>query len=472
MTTLPSAKYRITVGCFDTAKAGNTAVFDFKAGDVEFSITSAGNNLSEVSYDFMLMSDEDLIWKASGTDTKSIDYIYIQRMGDATTEVKKYDYTVNAVDDDGNLLKELSAGTEDEGTKAKIAYSTYILKDGVLYKSSVTNKEYNYSFELLIADQVENITYKVTGLSDVVYLEEGENIEGLKPCTSANTGIRSSNSASAYAEEDIEFVKLSAGVYQLTACIFDSAKNPDSHWIFKAGEEQIADLHCETVNYVELTSEAFSISADNTPVYIAKGGNGDRGIDFIFIQKVGDIVAPTSQAVTIGTGGWATMVAAADLDFSDILGLEAYTATLSGDKVELTKVDNVQAGTGVVLKGNVDTYDIPYATDASVTAKGDLKGEAVDGVAAITSYKFYGLTVRDGKACFALVESGNIPAGKAYLQVDAASARDIFTIGGDATAIKAVDAVTENGVVYNVSGQRVAQPSKGLYIVNGKKVIK
>ena len=30
---------------------------------------------------------------------------------------------------------------------------------------------------------------------------------------------------------------------------------------------------------------------------------------------------------------------------------------------------------------------------------------------------------------------------------------------------------TVNGEYYNLRGQRVAQPTKGLYIVNGKKVV-
>jgi hypothetical protein len=42
----------------------------------------------------------------------------------------------------------------------------------------------------------------------------------------------------------------------------------------------------------------------------------------------------------------------------------------------------------------------------------------------------------------------------------------------DVTAIEAVKAQNvENGQYFNLAGQRVAQPTKGLYIVNGKKVI-
>ncbi|MBP1540974.1 MAG: hypothetical protein ILA25_02255 [Prevotella sp.] len=48
-----------------------------------------------------------------------------------------------------------------------------------------------------------------------------------------------------------------------------------------------------------------------------------------------------------------------------------------------------------------------------------------------------------------------------------------FDDDNEPTGIKAVNNIDTNadGIYYNLSGQRVAQPTKGLYIVNGKKVI-
>ena len=42
---------------------------------------------------------------------------------------------------------------------------------------------------------------------------------------------------------------------------------------------------------------------------------------------------------------------------------------------------------------------------------------------------------------------------------------------GAATAIKNVNADTENGAIYNLQGQRVSQPERGIFVKNGKKVI-
>ena len=41
----------------------------------------------------------------------------------------------------------------------------------------------------------------------------------------------------------------------------------------------------------------------------------------------------------------------------------------------------------------------------------------------------------------------------------------------DQTGISRIENVKENGAVYDLQGRRVENPTKGLYIVNGKKVM-
>lgn len=69
-----------------------------------------------------------------------------------------------------------------------------------------------------------------------------------------------------------------------------------------------------------------------------------------------------------------------------------------------------------------------------------------------------------------------VKAGTAYLEVpeaDAVGAKG-FTLNGEATGIEGVNANVENAkAIYNLNGQRVASMAKpGLYIVNGKKVVR
>ena len=69
--------------------------------------------------------------------------------------------------------------------------------------------------------------------------------------------------------------------------------------------------------------------------------------------------------------------------------------------------------------------------------------------------------------------SGTIAARKAYLEISAAANFLSFSFDDETTGIEKVEnaAVNANGTMFNLAGQRVAQPTKGLYIVNGKKVV-
>ena len=71
-------------------------------------------------------------------------------------------------------------------------------------------------------------------------------------------------------------------------------------------------------------------------------------------------------------------------------------------------------------------------------------------------------------------------AGKAYLSVTSTPAQPAAVQGyrldgNEVTGIEAVEAANENAVIYTISGVRVNAEKgnlpKGLYIVNGKKVL-
>ena len=69
---------------------------------------------------------------------------------------------------------------------------------------------------------------------------------------------------------------------------------------------------------------------------------------------------------------------------------------------------------------------------------------------------------------------GTLQAGEAYLKLDNALDGEAIELLDAATAINdAKRQISDNEVIYNFNGQRVDNPRvKGLYIKNGKKVIK
>jgi hypothetical protein len=62
---------------------------------------------------------------------------------------------------------------------------------------------------------------------------------------------------------------------------------------------------------------------------------------------------------------------------------------------------------------------------------------------------------------------------RAYIEMLNGAPAPSMAIEGDATGISEVRSMTEDGKndIYDLQGRKVQNPGKGLYIVNGKKVI-
>lgn len=75
---------------------------------------------------------------------------------------------------------------------------------------------------------------------------------------------------------------------------------------------------------------------------------------------------------------------------------------------------------------------------------------------------------------FVRTKSGTLAAGKCYLDVSSYSslAREFFIDDeGEITEIEEVEAKKEEDEYYDLSGRRVLNPTRGIYIINGQKVI-
>ncbi len=173
--------------------------------------------------------------------------------------------------------------------------------------------------------------------------------------------------------------------------------------------------------------------------------------------------------VKVSSAGWATLYTDVALDFSGT-GLTAYTATCDGSTVTLTEVDDVPAGTGVVLKGEANEYFIPTATSSS-NDQGSLIGSATDATACPASAGFtYYILTKDGAgdAQFNPAVEGSIAAGKAYLKLGSAAKSLKVVFAGTATNVDAPVVVeTEEEVLFNMAGIQVDKNFKG-FVVNQK----
>ena len=184
----------------------------------------------------------------------------------------------------------------------------------------------------------------------------------------------------------------------------------------------------------------------------------------------------THVGVSVTSAGWATLYTPYALDFSGVEGLTAYTATLEGSEVTLTKVNNVPANTGVVLKGAANTYDIPVIASSS-TPQGSLQGSATESTNANAAPdgKAYYILTKSGKDAEFQAASGTIAAGKAYLVADWTSggtAKSLrVVVDGQTTDVTAPEVVEteEEEVLYNMAGIQVDKNFKGV-VINQKGV--
>ncbi len=206
-------------------------------------------------------------------------------------------------------------------------------------------------------------------------------------------------------------------------------------------------------------------------------------------------------AATITSVGCATFYSECDLDFTG----KAVTANIITDATKATGLltlaskAKVPANTGLYLEGEAGTYEIPIFTgdegDLESTfgnmLVGVLKSKKIyqidgdntnyiltvnkaDGTTASTPKFFKVFDDGDGDLYEEEQDGNTVPGGKAYLQIPTAmAAHEFFWFDDDMTGIEKVNVDTKalNGAYYNLAGQRVAQPTKGLYIVNGKKVV-
>lgn len=199
-----------------------------------------------------------------------------------------------------------------------------------------------------------------------------------------------------------------------------------------------------------------------------------------------DVVEPI--VLTVTSAGVATTYLPYDAVIPDAdFFVVAVVKEIAGTTARLKRVrDNIiPANTGVLIFANAGDYVLapsPTACTESVVS-------LLHGVLESTSVKT--LTQQEGKSIYVLSRGTNeyigfkkatgsttvktIPAHKAYLPFDdSGEAKSIsFSFGeDDALDIDLLKYSPENTAdIYDLTGRKVAAPKKGIYIVNGKKVL-
>ena len=201
------------------------------------------------------------------------------------------------------------------------------------------------------------------------------------------------------------------------------------------------------------------------------------------ISKIAVTLAPK---VTITAAKYATFSSPYRLNFEGS-NVKAYKAiSTDGESVTLVEMTVVDANVGVLLHAETaDTYYIPSTSAAATSAAGNLlqsTATAAHNIAADEVGRAYvfGKFNDTEVGFFKAAEGKTIDASKSYLLLDTPPANNAnflsFVFGdeeqGETDGIKAVSTKVENGVRYNLAGQKVGADYKGIVIVNGKKYLR
>ncbi len=210
----------------------------------------------------------------------------------------------------------------------------------------------------------------------------------------------------------------------------------------------------------------------------------------IYKEATSEVLSTTYTPVTISSIGYATMYLADAVAMP--AGVEAYIATgVNGDYLQMEQVmGTLPAETGVILKAAEGEYAFIHLTEKAADVSDNLlEGTTVDTYVAGPAYVLANETKGVGlyKATLNKDEAGadgtthfKNNANKAYLPASAVASNApmfSFSRGGDeedTTGIEYSSPLNSmpSTAIYDLTGRRVEKMEKGIYIVNGKKVIR
>lgn len=184
----------------------------------------------------------------------------------------------------------------------------------------------------------------------------------------------------------------------------------------------------------------------------------------------------TSYPVTITSYKYASYRTPTKLDFSG-MDVSAYTASVGGDNVVLTKIEDgiVPANKGVILYSETaGTYDVPV-TDAA-TSLSDTGLSISDGSSATKESGIYVLGKKNGNVGFyRWIGDNSLPEGRVYLSPPAARDYLSFMFDEETTKVEVSShaACLSHERWSDLSGRSLTgrPTAKGVYVINGRKVV-
>lgn len=282
----------------------------------------------------------------------------------------------------------------------------------------------------------------------------------------------------------------------------------------QAADEIVGDVHyyyssCDAPEFT-LTDKVPVVDATNAKitnativrnnpngiVYLAEGSTADNGNNIVVNGTCANLVltdghpftATKNFEATNATYEMTAIAASTDKSFGTIMlpfainslpnGAKAYSLennVVWGEDIHATEVSSIAANTPTIVtaKGTYAANNVAIAATESSYENGQLVGTYKAMEAIENSYV---LQKHDDRVAFYLVNNTKptVKPFRAYIKPQSTNAKQFIKVvfDGEATGIKEITSDNTKAEIIDLSGRRVAKAQKGVYIINGKKVIK
>jgi len=227
------------------------------------------------------------------------------------------------------------------------------------------------------------------------------------------------------------------------------------------------------------TANVFNIYNTNTNSTIACQTNGSLyteagNADFTLAEASQASVPVSCKAGKFGTTivPFTPSINNSDIKFYTVTGVE-------NERVQITEVTELAANVPYLIK-NVGSSDFSETLSGWGTATADKVDGTLTGVytaatipaSAGNTTNYVLQTQEETQAFYKVAADFTATAYKCYLTVTSENPVKAFFLDfGGEDAINGIEAETENAEIFNLAGQRVNKAQRGIYIINGKKVL-
>lgn len=274
-----------------------------------------------------------------------------------------------------------------------------------------------------------------------------------------------------------------SSTYDYAPAILDGKNDGDYFIATRDGINKIKfQLNSLTDRYISSNSSKIS-GTDYYAVQLNKNNNGT-----VLSLTIEEATEENVSMFISSSADWGTFVAPFAVELTgDLAGVEAYTITTDGATITKSEaLSTIPANTPVLLHktGGLDATNVSGYAQSYYTGlpeEGNLVGFLATGGSVPAS-------VENGDTYYVLQKQGTVvgwykvtseltgTVNRAYLKVPAGgdAARQFIPLFDDSETTGIMQVNGENvkaNDYYNLKGQRVSQPTKGLYIVGGRKVM-